>query len=35
MGWPSRVERERLERFPAEIALEDLRGSFTLSGRRS
>ena len=30
MGWPSRPERERLERFPLEIALEDLRESFTL-----
>jgi hypothetical protein len=30
MGWPSSVERERLERFPDEIALQDLRGSFTL-----
>ena len=30
MGWPSRPERERLERFPADIALQDLRGSFTL-----
>ena len=31
MGWPSRPERERLERFPLEIALEDLRESFTLN----
>ncbi len=30
MGWPSRPRRERLERFPVEIALEDLRESFTL-----
>jgi TnpA family transposase len=30
MSWPSRHERERLERFPVEIALEDLRESFTL-----
>jgi hypothetical protein len=30
MSWPSRAERERLERFPLEIALEDLRESFTL-----
>jgi hypothetical protein len=30
MSWPSRPEREQLERFPSEIALKDLRGSFTL-----
>lgn len=30
MVWPSPGERERLERFPVEVALEDLRGSFTL-----
>jgi hypothetical protein len=30
MGWPSGPERERLERFPAETALQDLRDSFTL-----
>ena len=33
MGWPSRPERERLERFPLEIALQDLRDSFTLKAR--
>lgn len=33
MGWPSRPERERLERFPADIALQDLRDSFTLKAR--
>ena len=33
MSWPSRPERERLERFPADIALQDLRDSFTLKAR--
>jgi hypothetical protein len=30
MGWPSRPERAQLERFPVDVALEDLRASFTL-----